>query len=342
MKYNDVTRTTHTSLDVLLEKNIDDYWNVDGESELFDTWTGFTRFILLNWFTWSGARQTRKNKNKRQDPTMYGRICKSMCLMQRKRKQNKNGPSRNQDRQCRQWREIFFIERNDEEFKVIWKSLGESVKIRCQQQCLVKPMKIAARKFASVLWKARPHMHDYRCRRIYEKTIGRCAAQVSRSSQRCKRNKFTELIQFGINSRCKGGSGGKMANIRENPGICSWRKSETRKRWSMKQGIREEKFILHHWRICVIRRIRSWNFIVKDDSGSYAVFTEKGSSQSQMTPGKVMDFRMFRTGSWCSIFLNSGWEKVLKLGMFVCQPSKRIVLISVFGRYEIGGEEAEH
>ena len=34
MKYIDVARTTHTSLDVLLEKHIDDYWNVDGEREL--------------------------------------------------------------------------------------------------------------------------------------------------------------------------------------------------------------------------------------------------------------------------------------------------------------------
>ena len=32
LKYIDVTRTTHTSLDVLLEKHID-YWNVDGERE---------------------------------------------------------------------------------------------------------------------------------------------------------------------------------------------------------------------------------------------------------------------------------------------------------------------
>ena len=31
MKYIDVTRTTHTSLDVLLEKQIEDHWNVDGE-----------------------------------------------------------------------------------------------------------------------------------------------------------------------------------------------------------------------------------------------------------------------------------------------------------------------
>ena len=48
LKYIDVARTTHTSLDVLLEKHIDDFWNVDGERELSDAWTGFTRFILLN------------------------------------------------------------------------------------------------------------------------------------------------------------------------------------------------------------------------------------------------------------------------------------------------------
>ena len=45
-KYIDVTRTTDTSLDVLLEKHIDDHWNVDGERELSDAWTGFTRFFI--------------------------------------------------------------------------------------------------------------------------------------------------------------------------------------------------------------------------------------------------------------------------------------------------------
>ena len=31
----------------MLEKRIDDYWNVDGDRELSDTWTGFTRFTIL-------------------------------------------------------------------------------------------------------------------------------------------------------------------------------------------------------------------------------------------------------------------------------------------------------
>ena len=48
LKYIDVTRTTNTSWVVMLEKNIDDYWNVDGDRELSDTWTGFTRFTVLN------------------------------------------------------------------------------------------------------------------------------------------------------------------------------------------------------------------------------------------------------------------------------------------------------
>ena len=45
LKYIDVTRSAETSLGVLLEKNIEDCWNVDGERELPDAWTSFTRFI---------------------------------------------------------------------------------------------------------------------------------------------------------------------------------------------------------------------------------------------------------------------------------------------------------
>ena len=37
-----------TSWDVMLEKSIDDHWNVDGDRELSDTWTSFTRFTSLS------------------------------------------------------------------------------------------------------------------------------------------------------------------------------------------------------------------------------------------------------------------------------------------------------
>ena len=48
LKYIDVTRTTHTNLDVKQEKRIDDYWNIDGPRDLSDPWTGFTQFTLLD------------------------------------------------------------------------------------------------------------------------------------------------------------------------------------------------------------------------------------------------------------------------------------------------------
>ena len=44
LKYIDVTRTTDTTLAVISEKDIDDCWNVNGDREVSDTWTGFARF----------------------------------------------------------------------------------------------------------------------------------------------------------------------------------------------------------------------------------------------------------------------------------------------------------
>ena len=47
LKYIDVSRTTHTNLDVKQERRIDDYWNIDGSRDLSDPWTSFTQFILF-------------------------------------------------------------------------------------------------------------------------------------------------------------------------------------------------------------------------------------------------------------------------------------------------------
>ena len=70
LKYIDVSRTTHTNLDVKQEKRIDDYWNIDGSRDLSDPWTGFTQFILLeekppDGYMWSGERLTRKQLTSR-------------------------------------------------------------------------------------------------------------------------------------------------------------------------------------------------------------------------------------------------------------------------------------
>ena len=65
LKYIDVSRTTHTNLDVKQEKRIDDYWNIDGSREFFDPWIGFTQFTLLeekppDGYMWSGEETDEK------------------------------------------------------------------------------------------------------------------------------------------------------------------------------------------------------------------------------------------------------------------------------------------
>ena len=47
-KYIDVTRTTHTNLEVLQESHVDDSWNVDVDRNLSDAWTGYTKFTSLS------------------------------------------------------------------------------------------------------------------------------------------------------------------------------------------------------------------------------------------------------------------------------------------------------
>ena len=65
LKYIDVSRTTHTNLDVKQEKRIDDYWNIDGSRDLLDLWTGFTQFTVvekkaLDGYMWSGVEIDEK------------------------------------------------------------------------------------------------------------------------------------------------------------------------------------------------------------------------------------------------------------------------------------------
>ena len=85
LKYINVIRSTYTDLDVAQEKRIDDYWKVDGDRNLSDSRTGFTRFTLLNetppkGHMWSGWRLTKIQTTSRPDhiwPDAWTRIGKA-------------------------------------------------------------------------------------------------------------------------------------------------------------------------------------------------------------------------------------------------------------------------
>ena len=69
LKYIDVSRTTHTNLDVKQEKRMDDYWNIDGSRDLSDPWTGFTQFTLLEEKTFRRIYVVRGEINKKTAST---------------------------------------------------------------------------------------------------------------------------------------------------------------------------------------------------------------------------------------------------------------------------------
>ena len=69
LRYIDVSTGTNTTLDVLLERRIDDYWNIEGDPDLSDAWTGFTQFTMLyenfpDGSSWFGERLTQRQKKK--------------------------------------------------------------------------------------------------------------------------------------------------------------------------------------------------------------------------------------------------------------------------------------
>ena len=72
LKYIDVTRATHTTLDVTQESRIDDFWNIDVSKDLCVSWTGFTQFTLLkgkppDGNMWSRSRLTKRQTTSRPD-----------------------------------------------------------------------------------------------------------------------------------------------------------------------------------------------------------------------------------------------------------------------------------
>ena len=117
LKYIDVTRTTHTNLDIKQEKRIDDYWNIDGSRDLSDPWTGFTQFTLLDekapdGYTWSGGRLTRKQQTSRPDH-LWPELWKSMGKNAKLKEKQKWSEEKIHLENARKLRGIYVIDPED-------------------------------------------------------------------------------------------------------------------------------------------------------------------------------------------------------------------------------------
>ena len=283
----------------LMEKNVEDYWNVDGEKELSDAWTGFTRVILLDerppdGYTWSGRRLTRKQTTSRPD-NVWRDVWKHMSDAAKKKAKQRWAIEKPKFDNARQIRGIFCIEPDFEEFR----HHENATAVPCKT-----PLGCRGETCRNT-WETQDQICLY-CprRRLYDNTMWRCAAQVSRRSYLCKRNKFIEpyynlVHEFipmpqAMKIPAANAAVDKEWENKRKYRHGSWRRSETKMRWKvhfaslmdlchLKNSELEPRYQKYKGRV-VLR-----GYIVKDDSGSYAVFTEQGSSASLMTAAKIMD-----------------------------------------------------
>ena len=121
LKYIDVSRTTHTNLDVMQESRVDDCWNIDGSRELSDSWTGFTQFILLgekppNGYMWSGERLTKRQATTRPDH-LWPELWRGLARIDKLREKQKWAIEKPKLDNARRIRGIYFIDPEDKEFK---------------------------------------------------------------------------------------------------------------------------------------------------------------------------------------------------------------------------------
>ena len=124
-------------------RQIDDHWNVAWERELSDA---STRIHKIRSTVGKATRRMHMVREETYGETnnlsswwCVARYVWNLCPMQRKRKQNKDGLSRNQSSTMPDNREEYSsLNQTTKNSSSQWQPLVESWKFRCQQQCLAK------------------------------------------------------------------------------------------------------------------------------------------------------------------------------------------------------------
>ena len=117
----------------MLEKQIEDYWNVDGDREVSDAWTSFTRFTVSNekppdGYTWSRVRLTREQTTSMPD-TAWPEIWKHMSDAAKRKEEQKWAIEKPKLDNAKSLRGIYFIDPDYEEFKRIMKNARRKLEI---------------------------------------------------------------------------------------------------------------------------------------------------------------------------------------------------------------------
>ena len=318
LKYIDVTRTTHTNLDIKLERRIDDYWNIDGSRDLSDSWTGFTQFTLLDekppdGYTWSGGRLTRKQLTSRPDH-LWPELWKSMGKNAKLKEKQKWAEEKIHLDNARKLRGIYFIDPEDKEYKETIKNArkkletsvapampckvstkgkhgatrGKSNEIKSKLACILEANESTRMRMGY----SQPHNHE-----------DHIAGKGENSLQHYNLvHKFIPMPQAMKIPAAKAAVDKEWEKLEK---ISAWNLTKVKSKKQVIDEARTKGATVHFASLMDICHLKNAELetkhqkykgrvvlrgdIVKDNSGSYAVFTEQGSSASQMTAAKIMD-----------------------------------------------------
>ena len=318
LKYIDVSRTTQTNLDVMQERRIDDYWNIDGSRDLSVSWTGFTQFTLSSQkppdgFLWSGARPTKRQVTSRPDhlrPELWRGMSRNAKLRE-KQKWSMEKPKLDN---ARRLRGIYLIDPEDKEFKENIKNARKKFKTPMAPAMPCKTCK--KNKHGGTRSKTNDFKSKITCileasestRMRMEESLPKCHEDHIAGRGDNSLQHYNLVHKFIPMSQAMKIPAAKAAVDKE------WEKLEKIPAWDITK-VRSKKEVIDEARtkgakvhfaslmdICHLKnaeletrhqkykgRVVLRSDIVKDASGSYAVFTEQGSSASQMTPAIVMD-----------------------------------------------------
>ena len=314
LKYIDVTRTTHTNLDVKQEKRIDDYWNIDGSRDLSDPWTGFTQFTLLDekapdGYTWSGGRLTRKQLTSRPDH-LWPELWKSMGKNAKLKEKQKWSEEKIHLDNARKLRGIYFIDPEDKEFKVTIKNARKKLETSVAPAMPCKIMKNCGSggsdknktKLACILEaneSTRMRMGNSEPSNHEDHIAGRGENSLQHYNLV---HKFIPMPQAMKIPAAKAAVDKEWEKLEK---ISAWNLTKVKSKKQVIDEARTSGATVHFASLMDICHLKNAELeakhqkykgrvvlrgdIVKDNSGSYAVFTEQGSSASQMTAAKIID-----------------------------------------------------
>ena len=307
LKYIDVSRTSRTNLDEKQERRIDDYWNIDGSRDLSDSCTGFTQFTPLeekprDGSLWSGERLTRRQLTSRPDhlwPGLWIKLGRNAKLKEKHKCSDEKPKLDN----ARGLRGIHFIDPEDKEFKETITDARKKLETQMAPAVLCKTSKKCKRgetrgktnkiksKLACILEASestRLRMEDSLPNHHEDQNAGK----VDNSLQH-----YNLVLKFIPMPQAMKIPAAKAAVDKE------WEKLEKIPAWDLTK-VKSKKEVIDEARtkgakvhfaslmdICHLKnaeleakhqkykgRVVLRGDIVKYDSGSYAVFTEQGSS----------------------------------------------------------------